>query len=142
MPRSGPFIELTYKRQTHNDRSKHRQHDVGDRIGHSNAKNRRLTLRDIARAGDGGVDSHCTSKGTANDNRVHAQYAMRKQRADNQGRQSDDHAHAEQEQPVRLNRGQSGRSTCESNGGDKSAEAEIAEGLLRLWRERSHRRSA
>src|SRR5882757_7877824 len=39
---------------------------------------------------------------------------------------------------MRLDRSQSGWSTCETDGGDKCAESEIGQGLLRRWRECSH----
>ena len=53
-----------------------------------------------------------------------------------------DHAHAEQQQAVRLNRRKRRRSVGKPDGGNEPAEAEIAQRLLRGWREASDGRMA
>ena len=54
-------------------------------MAYGHAQNRGLTLGHLARAGHRGIDRHCAGQSAADDHRVHAQNAMRKQSADNHG---------------------------------------------------------
>jgi len=76
-----------------------------------------------------------------NDYRVHAQQALREQRADNERGEGDNDARAQQGKPMRCYGRHGGWSTGQADGGDKSTQSEIDHGLLRCRRESAHGRS-
>src|SRR5258707_14990640 len=70
---SPPPACSTHERESNDDWPKDSQNDIGDGVWHGDAEDWRLTLGNIAGAGDRGIDGHGARQRATDDDRVHSQ---------------------------------------------------------------------